>query len=317
MKSILEVAKRVIDIELAGIQKFQNSINTEFEGAVGEIYSCTGKVVVTGIGKSGIVGKKISATLASTGTASVFLHSAEAIHGDLGIIKKEDVVLAISYSGETDEVLRLIPSLKNIGVKTIALTGSTTSTLARYSDYVIGIAVDTEACPLKLAPTASTTVTLVAGDAIAVSLMELKRFREEDFAIFHPGGSLGRRLLRSVGDEMISELLPTIKPNDELLEVIFSISRGMLGLTVVNNEVGDVQGLITDGDLRRAMERDLSSLLQLKAYQIMKSDPIIVDKDMRIIEAEMLMKDKNVNSLIVCENKKLVGVLNQRKIKYN
>ena len=250
---IKKLAQEVFEIEAKEIANLSSRLTADFENAIHAILQSSGKLIVSGMGKSGIIGKKIAATLASTGTPSFFLHPGEAYHGDLGMIEENDIVLLISNSGETDEVLKLIPFLKHQKNCTISMSGNEESTLAKNTKYHLNIAVDNEACPLFLAPTSSTTATLVMGDAIAVTLMKLRDFKEENFAKFHPGGSLGRRLLTTVGDVMKKQELPTTNSNATIKEVIQRITEGKLGLVVVLDESG-IKGIITDGDIRRAME---------------------------------------------------------------
>lgn len=314
-KTPLDIFKGVINIELQAIKRFRNHLNDSLQDIIELIHRSTGKVIVIGIGKSGLVGKKISATLSSTGTTSMFLHPSEAMHGDMGVIKKEDVVICISYSGETEEVLKLIPSLKTFGIPIIAFTGSLQSTLARNSDYTINIQVEKEACPLKLTPTSSTTVTLVAGDALSIALMTLKGFGENDFAVFHPGGSLGRKLLTRVKDEMIVHPLPMVKEDDSIKDVIISITAGKVGLTVIIDNNLTVLGLITDGDLRRALRYE-EKLFGMKAKDLMNKSPITIGKEKMIHEAESIMKEKNINALIVEEGGKLAGIVHIQKLQY-
>lgn len=315
--NIIEVGKEVIEIERAGLLELSDRLDESFEKAVGLLANCNGKVVITGMGKSGLIATKIAATLSSTGTPCIFLHPAEAIHGDLGILSKNDIVIGISYSGETDELLKLIPSLKRMQIPIIGITGIPKSTLAKNSEVVLSVTVQREACPLALAPTASTTSTLALGDALAVCLMKIKGFKEMDFAVYHPGGSLGRKLLQKVSDEMRKVDLPTNSSDDSIDKVIFQIGKGMMGLTVVidNDEV--VKGIITDGDLRRAMQKGLSGFLDLKAGDLMNSRPLCVDSEMMINEAEALMMERGINSLIITRDTKLIGILNQRTIKYS
>lgn len=315
--SIKENISEVFDIEISALIQVKNQISQDFINAIELIAASKGKLIVTGMGKSGHIGKKIAATLSSTGTTSVFMHPAEAIHGDLGMIEQNDIVLGISFSGETDEILKLIPSLNRLGVPLISITGNTKSTLANNSKYTINISVEKEACPLALAPTSSTTATLVVGDAIAISLMKHKNFQAKDFAIFHPGGSLGRKLLCKVSDEMKKHNLPLVMSYSNISEVIMKISEGMIGLAIVCNENNLLLGVITDGDLRRAMQSYQQNIFNLKASDIMTSDPKTISKEVLIGDAENLMMEGNVNSLIVTENDIVIGVLAQRTIKYN
>lgn len=310
-----EIFEEVIDIEIESLHQLKQQIDNSIEKIIDVIFLSKGKVVVAGVGKSGLIGKKISATLSSTGTSSIFLHPTEALHGDLGIVKQEDVLLCISYSGETDELLKILPSLKSMSVKIIAITGNSNSTLANNSDYVINVKVDKEACPLELAPTSSTTVTLVIGDALSVALMKKRNFNKTDFAIFHPGGSLGRKLLCKVEDEMFKEDLPCNFMNDSIRNVIINITQGLLGLTIVVDEEQNILGIITDGDLRRALFKNDINFFDLTAQDIMKSNPTKVEKSILINDAELIMIEKNINSLIVHEQNKLIGVLTLKKNK--
>lgn len=314
---VISIGKEVIEIERAGLLALANNLDSSFSMAIDYLMRCQGKIVITGMGKSGLIGSKIAATMSSTGTQSIFLHPAEATHGDLGIVSSQDVIIGISYSGETDELLKLIPSLKRMSVPIIGVTGDITSTLAKNSDVVLSIKVEKEACPLALAPTASTTATLALGDALAVSLMKLKGFKEVDFAVYHPGGSLGRKLLSKVGDEMRSKNLPTNRIEDSVKEVILQISKGMLGLTVVRSSENKIVGIITDGDLRRAMEKNLDGFMALKANDLMNPNPLCVEYSMMVSDAEQFMMYKGINSLLIHNNGELVGVLNQRTIKYS
>lgn len=314
--NIREVAKNVVAVEIKGLEELKDQINESFEQAVNLLHQCRGKVVITGMGKSGLIAAKIAATMSSTGTTSVFLHPAEAIHGDLGIIRPEDIVIGISYSGETDELLKIIPSLRKMKIPLIGISGNLNSTLAKNSQVALGIKVSKEACPLALAPTASTTSTLALGDALAVCLMELKGFKEMDFAVYHPGGSLGRRLLQRIEDEMQKSGLPTNNANDTVDKVILEISKGMLGLTVIVNHENVIVGLITDGDLRKAMAKHKRDLMDMAASDIMNANPTKVEKSMLINDAELLMMEKGINSLLIEENGRLIGILNQRAIKY-
>lgn len=314
--NIIQFAKNVVSIEIEGLEMLKEQINRSFEDAINLFTKCTGKIVVTGMGKSGHIASKIAATMSSTGTTSVFLHPAEAIHGDLGIINPGDVVIGISYSGETDELLKIIPSLKKMNIPLVGITGNLGSTFAKNSDVVLGVRVSKEACPLALAPTASTTSTLALGDAIAICLMEIKGFKEKDFAVYHPGGSLGRRLLQKVEDEMKKTDLPCNMASNTIDQVILEISKGMLGLTVVVDVNNLIIGIITDGDLRKAMAKYKKDLIDMVATDIMNPNPIIVEKTILINDAELMMMDKGINSLLISEKGRLIGILNQRSIKY-
>lgn len=300
-------AKEVFQIEAKSISNLSKLLDEQFEQCVEAILKSKGRLVITGVGKSGLIGRKISATLASTGTPSMFLHPVEAFHGDLGMLKKEDVVLAISYSGETEELLKIVPFIKANGMKLIGMSGKPKSTLAKNSDYHLNVFVQKEACPLELAPTSSTTATLAMGDALAVALMKGKNFKSEDFARFHPGGSLGRRLLTTVEDCMFKDKLPVVTPDDSIKTVINTMSTGRLGIAVVVSK-GLIKGLITDGDLRRAMDKHAEKLFILKAHNIMTPKPKTIDKTMKMAEAESFMTQCKITSLLVAEKGKLVGV---------
>jgi arabinose-5-phosphate isomerase len=300
-------AKEVFQIEAKSISNLSKLLDEQFEKCVEAILKSRGRLVITGVGKSGLIGRKISATLASTGTPSMFLHPVEAFHGDLGMLKKEDVVLAISYSGETEELLKIVPFIKANGLKLIGMSGKPMSTLAKNSDYHLNVFVQKEACPLELAPTSSTTATLAMGDALAVALMKGRNFKSEDFARFHPGGSLGRRLLTTVEDCMFKDKLPVVTPDDSIKTVINTISTGRLGIAVVVSK-GLIKGLITDGDLRRAMDKHAEKLFTLKAQNIMTPKPKTIDKTMKMAEAESLMTQFKITSLLVAKKGKLIGV---------
>ena len=251
----IKQAKKVLKIEAQAIERLSGKLGDEFNKAIEILARCSGRVIVTGMGKGGLVGQKISATLSSTGTPSLFLHSAEAIHGDLGRVTKEDVVLAISNSGETEEVIRMLPLIKKIGAKLVALTGNIKSTLAKHSDVVIDVSVTVEACPLGLAPTASTTATLAMGDAIAVCLLEKKGFKEADFAFYHPGGVLGKRLLLKVEDIMRKGVSnPVVKEDALIRDVLYKITEARAGAASVTGKSGALSGIFTDGDLRRHLD---------------------------------------------------------------
>ena len=306
---IKKLAQEVFEIESKEIANLSKRLTDDFEKAINAILQSSGKLIVSGMGKSGIIGKKIAATLASTGTPSFFLHPGEAYHGDLGMIEKNDIVLLISNSGETDEVLKLIPFLKHQKNCTISMSCSDDSTLAKNTNYHLNIAVDKEACPLFLAPTSSTTATLVMGDALAVTLMKLRDFKEENFAKFHPGGSLGRRLLTTVGDVMKKKNLPIISSQATIKEVIQKISEGKLGLVVIidNNKI---MGIITDGDIRRTMESREKDFFNLKAEDLMSNHPKLIYESDKLISASNIMSQHKINSLLVVnESNDLVGVV--------
>lgn len=305
--TVLKTAKEVISIEIAGLEHMARQLGDDFLQSVKTILATNGRTIICGMGKSGIIGKKIAASFASTGTPSFFMHPGEAFHGDLGMVKPEDVFIAISNSGETDEVLKLLPFLIDNGNFVIAMTGKATSTLATKAQCHLNIGVPKEACPLQLAPTSSTTAALVMGDALTVALMEERDFKPENFARFHPGGSLGRRLLCKVRDEMIVDNLPIVLPNDLLPDVINSISSGKLGLALVYDG-NIVAGIITDGDLRRAIEKYGKNIFDLTAKDIACFSPVVTNPNISISEAYDLMKEHKVNSLIIQEEKNPVGI---------
>jgi arabinose-5-phosphate isomerase len=280
-------------------------IDERFEQAIKIILHCKGRVVVTGMGKSGLIGKKIAATLASTGTPALFLHPAEGIHGDLGMVTRGDAVIALSNSGETEEIARMLPSLKRLGIKIISLTGNPESTLAKNSDVVIEVGVKEEACPLGLAPTASTTATLAMGDAMAVVLLDQRGFREEDFACFHPGGALGKKLLLRVRDLMHTGAdVPVVSEGTLIKDAIYEISSKKMGVTAVVNAAGKLVGVISDGDLRRWMEKTEKTgenLLAKEAKEIMTRKPKIARKDSLAAEAVSIMEKNSITCLIVAD----------------
>jgi len=296
MKAI-ETALSLTQAYKLGIERFEKMLGLEFSKAVESMNSTSAHIIICGMGKSGLVGRKISSTLASTGTPSIFLHPAEAIHGDLGKVQKKSVVLLISYSGETGEIIALIPALKRLDVTIIGLTGVKNSTLALKSDIVLDTSVDREACPLNLAPTTSTMITMVLGDALAVSLMELKDFKQEDFALTHPGGSLGRRLLSSVKDEMKQVNLPFIDQNSIVQDVLVKMTEGRLGLALVGTKE-ELKGVITDGDIRRALI-DNKNFSELKARDLMNSNPLTALESDNLQVAEKRMREAKVQCLIV------------------
>ena len=302
----IEIAKDVFAIEAQAIGQLADRLDNAFSEAVQQILASRGRVIICGMGKSGIIGKKIAATLASTGTPSFFMHPGEAYHGDLGMVTPDDVFVAISNSGETDEVVKLIPFLRSNGNHLIALTGNPLSTLAKAAHNHLDIGVQEEACPLQLAPTSSTTATLAMGDALAVTLMKARDFKPENFARFHPGGSLGRRLLSKVDDEMVKANLPLVSADAKVLDVIHAMTRGSLGLAIVRHSDG--WGLITDGDIRRAIERHSEAVFGKSAAELMSRDPAIVPLGTRVEDALMLMDSRRITSLLVFDNEQIVGV---------
>ena len=302
----LASARRVFDIESQAISQLSEKLDEDFSTAVDRILNSRGRIIVCGMGKSGIIGKKIAATLASTGTPSFFMHPGEAYHGDLGMVTGEDVFIAISNSGETEEVIKLLPFLKDNGNFLIAITGSPSSSLAQASDCHFDVHVEQEACPLQLAPTSSTTATLAMGDALAVTLMEARGFTPEHFARFHPGGSLGRRLLCFVEDEMVRDDLPFVDVNAKILGVIEAMTRGGLGLTLVR--AGSGVGVVTDGDLRRAIERYGESVFSKNATDLMTRSPVTVSVGTRVEDALAVMGARKITSLLVTNDRDVVGV---------
>jgi arabinose-5-phosphate isomerase len=302
-------AKEVFQIEAKALADLSKQLDDNFNKAVKTVLNSKGRLVICGVGKSGLIGAKISATLASTGTPSMFMHPVEAFHGDLGMLKKEDVVVAISYSGETEELLKLLPYIKAASIKVIGMSGNPNSTLAKNSDFHLNVKVYKEACPLELAPTSSTTATLAMGDALAVALMKARNFKPEDFAKFHPGGSLGRKLLTTVESCMFKTKLPIVAPTATIQQVINTMSSGRLGLAVVTSNQ-KVTGIITDGDLRRAMDKYTSKLFDLKAKDIMTAKPRTIAKEMMMAEAEDLMNAHKITSLLVANKTgKLEGIV--------
>ena len=312
---VLDVARKAIHIETLALKHLEASLGEEFVRAVDIILASKGKVIVTGMGKSGHVGCKIAATLASTGTPSFFLHPAEAFHGDLGMISKEDVVLALSYSGETDEILKIVPFVHDNGNRLIAMTGNAESSLSKNADVHLDVAVKQEACILQLAPTSSTTAQIALGDALAIALMKMRDFTSVDFARLHPGGSLGRRLLMKVGNVMRREELPVVAPDCSAQDMIHAVSRGGLGLIVICDE-DKILGIVTDGDIRRAMESRQAEFFNIKAMDIATKRPKSISPDEKLIAAEKLMTRHKVNSLLVVDsNEKLVGIIQIYDIK--
>ena len=311
VKSINDLAKDVLKIEADSILKLIDRIGDNFDKAIELLYSCKGRVIITGMGKSGLIGKKIAATLSSTGTPSYFLHPAESTHGDSGIITREDVIIAISNSGETQELLNLLPLIKRFGVPMIGMTGNMNSTLAKASDVVLDIAVEREACPLNKAPTASTTATLAMGDALAVCLLEKRGFSEEDFLIFHPSGALGKGFLYHVKDLMLSdpEKLPLVHENDTFTSVIETISKFKLGMAMIVNGSGKLAGVLTDGDIRRTLIKypDTVSLL---IKDVMTVNPKRISGDEYAASALHLMEKYSITALAVVDSSDMpIGVI--------
>jgi arabinose-5-phosphate isomerase len=302
--------KEVFQIEIQGLTEVQNRLNSNFDKAIDAILNTTGRVVVTGMGKSGLIGRKIAATMASTGTPTFFMHPAEAYHGDLGMIASNDVILAISNSGETEELIRLMSFFKDNKNTVIAMAGKSGSTLARYADIFLDIGISKEACPLELAPTTSTTVTLAMGDAIAISLMKARNFKEENFARFHPGGSLGRKLLVKVRDVMKTQKLPILNADMEFSEAISVISGGLLGIGVLVQDQKAI-GVITDGDIRRLLLKEKEKALSFKVKDFYTKNPKVINADEKIVVAETLMNERKITTLIVEEDGHFVGILHR------
>lgn len=302
----LSVAKQVFATEAKAVADLAGQLDEQFADAVKAVLAGQGKLIVCGMGKSGIVGKKIAATLASTGTPGFFMHPGEAYHGDLGMVTSDDVFLAISNSGETEEVVKLVPFLRDNQNTLICMTGNPQSSLAKAAHFHLNIAVHKEACPLQLAPTSSTTATLAMGDALAVTLMESRGFAPEEFARFHPGGSLGRRLLRRVLDEMQTEGLPVIDAAADVLSLIGAMSKGGLGMAIVSSAQG--LGVVTDGDIRRALEQHGQQVFNQTAADLMSLNPASVPPETRVEDALALMEQHQITRLMVIENGRLVGV---------
>lgn len=307
--NILKRAKCVLEIEAKAVSALKNNINHDFQKAVQFIFDSKGRVVVTGVGKTGIIAQKLSATLSSTGTPSLFLHSAEAIHGDLGRVTKDDVVIILSYSGESEEIKKLLPVLKKIGSVIISITGNPKSLMARYSNVVLNTSVEKEACPLGLAPTASTTAMLAMSDALAVCLLELKGFKEQDFAFYHPGGALGRRLLLVEDIMRKGASNPITHEDKKISQVLLKITQARAGsISVVDNN-GKLTGIFTDGDLRRHLETDLN-LASRKVSEVMTKKPATVKPDMLAAEAIRILQEKKIDEVpVVDERNRPIGLL--------
>lgn len=313
----LDTARKVLRAELEAIEGLLERLDAHFVQAVELLFACKGRVVVTGLGKSGIIGQKIAATFASTGTPAFFLHPAEAAHGDLGMLVKDDVLLALSYGGETEEIVNLLPTVKRLGVPLVLLTGATRSTLAQAADIVLDVSVPREACSLNLAPTASTTATLALGDALAIALLERRGFKEEDFAALHPAGRLGKKLQRvehlmHTGDE-----IPKVHVSTPMPDVIYEMSRKGLGMTSIvegadlaGGGAGRVVGIITDGDLRRLMQRRKKEVLDLTAGECMTKNPVTIAKTELATTALRIMEERKITSILVVDaDQRIEGVI--------
>jgi arabinose-5-phosphate isomerase len=303
--SDLDFARKVLRTEAAAILALVDRIDGEFERAVQLLVECRGRAIVTGMGKSGIICRKIAATLSSTGTSAWFLHPAEAIHGDLGAIREDDVVVALSHSGETEELIRLLESIRRIGAKLIAITGNAKSTLARAADVTLDCGIAEEACPMNLVPTASTTAALAMGDALAMTLLVRKGFREEHFASLHPGGKLGRRLMRVENAMHAGDSAPIVRVTTRMIDVFHEMSSKRLGMTCVVGADGRLEGVFTDGDLRRLMSRT-PNVLELTAGQVMTPNPITIDRALLAVEALKIMETHKITSIVVVDRSHLV-----------
>ncbi|WP_347052871.1 KpsF/GutQ family sugar-phosphate isomerase [Flavobacterium olei] len=311
-ENILAIAKKTILSESEAITKLIDFLDENFSEAVQRIYETKGRLIVTGIGKSAIIAQKMVATFNSTGTPSMFLHAAEAIHGDLGMIQNDDTIICISKSGNSPEIKVLVPLLKRFGNTLIAITGNVTSYLAKGSDFVLNTTVDTEACPINLAPTNSTTAQLVMGDALAVCLMEMRDFKPEDFAVYHPGGALGKKLLLRVKDMIEHSLKPAVSPETSIKKAIFEISEKRLGVTAVIED-NKIIGIITDGDIRR-MLNDVDTIADLTARDIMSKNPKVVSSETMAVDALNILEDFSITQLIVADNGEYKGVLHLHDI---
>jgi arabinose-5-phosphate isomerase len=300
-EAMLARARGIVDIEIQALEDLKRQMDDHFVRAVALVEACTGRVIITGMGKSGLIGKKIAATLSSTGTPAYFLHPAEGSHGDLGMLMKQDIVIAISNSGETPEILGILPLVKRFGVPLIAMTGKINSTLAQQSDVMLNIAVRQEACPLGLAPTASTTATLALGDTLAVILLERRGFTENDFAMFHPSGNLGKRLLLKVADVMHhGEALPIVPINTPFLDALMQVSLKKLGMAIVVNADGGMEGILTDGDVRRALTR-FSDPRTIPLHEVITRSPKRIDANELAVAALRLMEEHKITVLVSCD----------------
>ena len=306
--SIQDLARQTVRLESAAIAQLENYINDDFVKAVETLHHCRGRVVISGIGKSAVIAQKIVATLNSTGTPSIFMHAADAIHGDLGMVQQDDVTIVISKSGESPEIKVLVPLIKNFGNPLIAIVGNTESYLARQATIILNTTVSQEACPNNLAPTSSTTAQMVMGDALAVALMEIKGFGSDDFAKFHPGGTLGKKLYLHVSDLYVNNEKPQVKASAGLKEVIVEISKKRMGITAVINDNDELLGVITDGDLRRMLEKR-NTLEGITASDIMTASPRTVSADALAVDALDLLRQYDITQLAVVEGKKFLGII--------
>lgn len=316
MENLIDIAKKVLKIEADAVTGLIEKLDSSFEKAVTMIYKSTGRVVVTGMGKSGLVGKKIAATLSSTGTPAFFMHPAEASHGDLGMVTSDDVIIAITNSGETEEVINLLPFLKRFNVTLIALTGNANSTLSKAADAVLDVSVKEEACPLGFIPTSSTTAALAMGDAIAVAILIKRGFKEEDFACYHPSGTLGKKLLTTVKDLMhTGQDLPLISMSTSLTEALIEISSKRLGMTIVADNDKRILGIITDGDIRRGVEKWGKSFFDMDIQDVMSGNPKLITQDELATKALSIMEQYSITSLLITDEKKrAIGVIHLHDI---
>ncbi len=307
---MLAQARKTLRMEAQAIERLAKRLDSSFEDAVELMLKCKGRVVVTGMGKSGLVGQKIAATLASTGTPAFFLHPAEASHGDLGMVVPRDILITLSNSGETREVIALMPVIKRMGVPMIAMVGGPDSTLSKMSDILLDVSVENEACPLGLAPTCSTTAAMAMGDALAVALLEQRDFSPEQFAFFHPGGSLGKKLLLKVSDRMHSgDRIPLVKDTDLVKDAMFEMTDKRFGMTGVLDQAGSLVGILTDGDLRRSMSSG-KDILALQVREIMTKEPKTINDEALAVEAVKIMEERKITSLFVKDDSdKLLGVI--------
>lgn len=309
MSEILDYAKSVLQIEADELAHHAQILDAKFENALNFIYACCGKIIVTGVGKSGHIGSKIAATFASTGTPSFFLHPTEAMHGDLGMVGKNDLILAISFSGESDEIAKILPHLKRFGVKIIAMTSDENSTLAKFSDEIISLKIQKEACPLGVAPTTSTTLTLALGDALALSLMKMRKFNEADFANFHPGGSLGRRLFLKVADIAHKSDLPIVSKDVSLKIAIDAMTHGKMGSVLLTDTNGELVAILSDGDLRRALMNPNFDVNDL-AIKYATKDPITIsDENMLAYTAAKIIRERKIQLLVLTNNGRPTGAI--------
>ena len=306
----LQTARRVLQIEAQAIEDVLARLNASFEQAVDVLFACKGRVVVSGMGKSGLIGRKISATFSSTGTPSFFLHPAEALHGDLGMLARGDAMLTVSYGGETQEIIQLLEALRRLEMPLVTLTGSALSTLGKASDVVLDVSVKEEACSLNLAPTASTTVAMAVGDALAVSLLERRNFRHDDFAALHPAGRLGKKLLHVEHLMHAGSALPRVSPDTPMADVFHEMSAKGLGMTTVLEADGRLAGILTDGDLRRLMEKHRGAVLELRAAEGMTKSPQTIGPQVLASEALNLMEKRKITSVVVVdEARRVLGVV--------